>query len=147
MTPPRIIVRTLIGLIIFAGSFAGYYFIRTHLPVSIVYKKDGVTSVDEWTISFGRELRIMSAALNPPVSGKWYAKNGLFGSSVLKFAPTSGFVKGETYVADIAIARTYDEEEIIEIPSCTIFRSTGTDGGSSRGEYKKRFKHDHRDIR
>lgn len=107
---------TLVSFLTIGGSFFVYYFIHTHLPVSLAYKREGVASANEWSLSFGREVRVMRAALNPPVSGKWYVKNDLFGSSVLKFAPSNGFVKGETYVADIAIARTYDEEKIIEIP-------------------------------
>lgn len=133
------IKTTLVLLLTIGGSFTAYYFIRTHLSVALAYKKDGMASTSEWSLSFGREVRVMRAALNPPVSGKWYVKNGLFGSSVIKFVPTNGFVKGETYVADIAIARTYDKGELIEIKPVRFIVSSapGVASITIDGERKK----------
>lgn len=96
--------------------FFGFYLFRTHLPLSFEYEREGVGHTAEWAVSFGQDVRIARASITPPVAGKWYAKNGFFGASSLKFKPSEGFVKGVEYHADIALVRAYDDEKNIVVP-------------------------------
>lgn len=98
------------------SAFFGFYFFRTHLPLSLKYAQEGVGHSEEWAVSFGQEVRIARASIMPPVAGKWYVKNGIFGASSLKFKPSEGFVKGAEYHADIALVRTYDDQKNIAVP-------------------------------
>lgn len=102
--------------IIIASLFAIFYFTRTHLSVLPDYKSEGVANIEEWIVSFGQEVQVMNAGITPEVSGEWYVRRGFFGISVLGFRPNKGFIKGITYRADITIARSYNDTEIIDLP-------------------------------
>lgn len=106
-----------ISSLIIGAPSVGFYFTRTHLAVSPEYMKEGVASTEGWSVTFGQDVRVLRARLIPEIPGKWYAKRGLLGTSSLTFMPESGFVKGEMYVADIAVARVYGDEENVTLPA------------------------------
>lgn len=113
----RSLLKWIAATAFFAGAaLFGFYFFRTHLPLSLEYAQEGVGHSEEWTVSFGQEVRIARASIMPHVAGKWYVKNGIFGAASLKFKPSEGFVKGAEYHADIALVRTYDDQENIAVP-------------------------------
>lgn len=98
-----------------------FYFTRTALPLSLAYKVEGIVVDEEWHISFGREVALAGAPkLVPHLEGTWYRKRGLFGVSSVSFKPSEAFVKGVQYVAQIPLARAYDEQEMIALPRITF---------------------------
>lgn len=103
----------IIFVVLVSGVFGSFYFVRTHLAVSIDYQKEGVPSNSEWSVSFGQDVFIPSARMVPEIKGRWYAHKGIFGSSVVGFIPESGFEKGRKYTATIAYARTYEKTKLI----------------------------------
>ena len=114
----KFIFILLIILIVIGGfSFLGIYVVRTELPLVLDYKKEGIGSTDEWTISFGRDVRVVRTQILPAVSGTWYAHRSLFGVSSLTFKPSTGFLRGETYTAKISIVQGYRGKEPEYLPS------------------------------
>ncbi|OHA78576.1 MAG: hypothetical protein A2658_02190 [Candidatus Yonathbacteria bacterium RIFCSPHIGHO2_01_FULL_44_19] len=121
MSSLKLVLTLPIVLFVIAGVFfAGVYVVRTELPLVLEYKKEGIGSTDEWTISFGRDVRITRARIVPAVSGSWYAHKGMFGVTALTFKPSSSFMKGEVYTADISIAQGYGEREPNHLSSITF---------------------------
>lgn len=112
MSSPKIILALLIILLVLAGtSFVSVYVVRAELPLALDYKNEGVLSTDEWTISFGRDVRVVRAHMTPVVAGTWQVRKGLFGASALTFKPSVAFAKGEAYTANISVAQGYGERE------------------------------------
>lgn len=112
MSPLKFVLTSFIVLgVIGSLSFAGIYVVRAELPLVLDYKKEGIGSTDEWTISFGRDVRVARAQMVPAVAGTWHAHESLFGVSSLTFKPRTGFAKGQTYTADISVTQGYREQE------------------------------------
>lgn len=109
------LILTITGILSVCGAY--FYFTRTALPLSLAYKAEGVTTREEWTISFGRDIALADfPKLVPHLEGSWYQKRGLFGVAELSFRPAEAFVKGVQYVAHIPLARAYDNGEMIPLP-------------------------------
>lgn len=117
MSSLKIVFTSVIILfILVAISFIGVYVVRAELPLALEYKNEGVLNTDEWTISFGRDVRVMRAHMTPVVAGTWQAKKGIFGVSALTFKPSVAFAKGESYTAHVSVAQGYGEREPSNLP-------------------------------
>lgn len=111
-----IFISVVILLVVLGGAFVGIYVVRVELPLALDYTHEGVDSTDAWTISFGRDVRVVRAHMMPAVSGTWHTQKGLFGTSALTFTPREAFAKGVTYTADISVVQGYGERSPHTLP-------------------------------
>lgn len=124
MSPLKFVLTfVIVVLVIIVTAFIGVYVVRTELPLALEYKNEGVGNTDEWTISFGRDVRVVRAQMTPTVAGTWQVKKGIFGVLALTFKPSVAFVKGESYTANIAVAQGYKEHNYQQL-SPIIFSVT-----------------------
>lgn len=111
------IKKLILVFVVAIVTLGSYYVVRTHRAISLGYVKEGVPSTDEWVVSFGQDVVVVSAQITPTVKGSWYTHKGFFGISALGFKPESGFEKGRTYTASVVVARTSSQSTPVELPN------------------------------